>query len=233
MAGPSASRGAKRGETAANENAADDNKADLETDPDDKWEVQLDDDYEDDDYEIRFDKQSLIAFIVHLEDSNLFKIDLVKDDAAVLQEREKQKEARFQAMQNEIDTVHQNMLNLKVKQEALKGKLRFLSGGASGGAAKRAPKKTSRKAEDQMNATADTTAPDGDKTVQNANDDALKQGAKKKNLKPGMEILREADHECSHETIEKFYSKVGQIMETMKKKSDDKKQQSSTSHSKN
>lgn len=83
-----------------------------------------------------------------------------------------------------------------------------------------------------MNATADTTAPDGDKTVQNANDDALKQGAKKKNLKPGMEILREADHECSHETIEKFYSKVSQIMETMKKKSDDKKQPSA-SHSKN
>jgi len=95
MAGPSASRGAKKGETAANENAADDNKADLETDPDDKWEVQLDDDYEDDDYEIHFDKQSLIAFIVHLEDSNLFKIDLVKDDAAVLQEREKKIEEKF------------------------------------------------------------------------------------------------------------------------------------------
>lgn len=95
MAGSSASRGTKKGETVAHENAADGNKGDLETDPDDKWEVQLDDDYEDDDYEIHFDKQSLIAFIVHLEDSNLFKIDLVKDDAAVLQEREKQKEARF------------------------------------------------------------------------------------------------------------------------------------------
>jgi|TARA_B110000285_G_C15124989_1_gene619579 hypothetical protein len=125
------------------------------------------------------------------------------------------------------------MLELKAAQEVLKAKLKFLSGGASGGAAKRAQKKTSRKAEDQMNATADTTAPDGDKTVQNANDDALKQGAKKKNLKPGMEILREADHECSHETIEKFYSKVSQIMETMKKKSDDKKPQSSAAHSKN
>ena len=95
MAGPSALRGAKKGEKAANANAADDDKADLEADPDDKWEVQLDDEYEDDDYEIHFDKQSLIAFIVHLEDSNLFKIDLVKDDAAVLQEREKQKEIRF------------------------------------------------------------------------------------------------------------------------------------------
>ena len=75
MAGPSALRGAKKGEKAANANAADDDKADLEADPDDKWEVQLDDEYEDDDYEIHFDKQSLIAFIVHLEDSNLFKID--------------------------------------------------------------------------------------------------------------------------------------------------------------
>ena len=65
------------------------------------------------------------------------------------------------------------MLELKAAQEVLKAKLKFLSGGASGGAAKRAQKKTSRKAEDQMNATADTTAPDGDKTVQNANDDAL------------------------------------------------------------
>lgn len=112
-----------------------------------------------------------------------------------------------------------------------KAKLKFLSGGASGGAAKRAQKKASRKADDQMNATTDTTAPDGDNTAQNANDDALKQGAKKKNAKPGVEILREADHDVSLETIEKFYSKVSQIMETMKKKTDDKKP-ASTSHTK-
>ena len=136
-------------------------------------------------------------------------------------------------MQKEIDNVHQNMLDLKAAQEVLKAKLKFLSGGATGGAAKRAPKKASRKTEDQMNATADTTAPDGDKTVPNANDDALKQGAKKKDLKPGMELLREADHDASHETIEKFYSTISQIMETMKKKSDDKKQSSSAAHSKN
>jgi|TARA_B110000285_G_C15124989_1_gene619578 hypothetical protein len=95
MAGPLALRGAKKGETAANSNAADGDKADLETDPDDKWEVQLDDEYEDDDYAIHFDKQSLIAFIVHLEDSNLFKIDLVKDDAAKMKDSEKATEARF------------------------------------------------------------------------------------------------------------------------------------------
>lgn len=200
----------------------------METDPDDQWEVQLDDEYEDDDYEIHFDKQSLIAFIVHLEDSNLFKIDLVKDDAGALQEREKDKEARFAAMQKDIDSVHQTMLALKVAQEALKAKLKFLSGGAGGGAAKRAPKKTGRKADDQMNATTDTTAPDGDKTAQNANDDALKQGAKRKNPEPGTDILREADHECSQETIDKFYSKMSQIMDTMKKKSDDKKPQPAT-----
>ena len=88
---PSASRGAKKGGAAANSNAADDTKADMETDPGDKWEVQLDDDYEDDDYDIHFDKQSLIAFIVHLEDSNLFKIDLVKEDAFQYNEREKAK----------------------------------------------------------------------------------------------------------------------------------------------
>ena len=81
-----------------------------------------------------------------------------------------------------------------------------------------------------MNATSDSTAPDGDKTGQSATDDALKQGAKKKNLPPGMGILREAHPECSHESIEKFYYTIGQIMETMKKKSDDKKQP--TSHSK-
>ena len=200
----------------------------METDPDDQWEVQLDDEYEDDDYEIHFDKQSLIAFIVHLEDSNLFKIDLVKDDAGALQEREKDKEARFAAMQKDIDSVHQTMLALKVAQEALKAKLKFLSGGAGGGAAKRAPKKTGRKADDQMNATTDTTAPDGDKTAQNANDDVLKQGAKRKNPEPGTDILREADHECSQETIDKFYSKMSQIMDTMKKKSDDKKPQPAT-----
>ena len=200
----------------------------METDPDDQWEVQLDDEYEDDDYEIHFDKQSLIAFIVHLEDSNLFKIALVEDDADALQNRKKQKEARFEAMHADIDKVHQTMLALKTAQEELKAKLKFLSGGAGGGAAQRAQKKAGRKADDQMNATTDTTAPDGDKTAQNANDDALKQGAKKKNPEPGMDILREADHECSQETIDKFYSKISQIMDTMKKKSDDKKPQAAT-----
>lgn len=75
-----------------------------------------------------------------------------------------------------------------------------------------------------MNATADSTALDGGKTMQSTSDDSLKYGSKKKTIKPGMEILREADHECSNETIEKFYNKISIIMETMKKKSDDKKQ---------
>jgi hypothetical protein len=95
MAGPLALRGAKKGETAANSNAADGDKADLETDPDAQWEVQLDDEYEDDDYAIHFDKQSLIAFIVHLEEGNLFKIHLLEDAAAGFQDKEKAKEARF------------------------------------------------------------------------------------------------------------------------------------------
>lgn len=120
----------------------------METDPDDQWEVQLDDEYEDDDYEIHFDKQSLIAFIVHLEDSNLFKIALVEDDADALQNRKKQKEARFEAMHADIDKVHQTMLALKAAQEELKAKLKFLSGGAGGGAAQRAQKKAGRKADD-------------------------------------------------------------------------------------
>ena len=76
-----------------------------------------------------------------------------------------------------------------------------------------------------MNATVDTTGQDGDRTMQT--EDSMKQTIKKKTLKPGVEILREADHECSIETIDKFYSKISQIMETMKKKSDDKKPQSS------
>lgn len=98
-----------------NSNTADDGKADLETDPDDKWEVQLDDEYEDDDYEIHFDKQSLIAFIVHLEDSSVFKIGLVEGDAQGLQERHDRKEARVTDMQKDIDEVHQNMLDCKAK----------------------------------------------------------------------------------------------------------------------
>lgn len=44
---------------------------------DDGFEIQLEDEYEDDDYNIYFDKNSLLAHINFLEDDNLFKINLL------------------------------------------------------------------------------------------------------------------------------------------------------------
>jgi len=42
-----------------------------------KREIQIEDPYEDDDFKIYFDKNSLLAHINFLEDDNLFKINLL------------------------------------------------------------------------------------------------------------------------------------------------------------
>ena len=43
-------------------------------------EIQISDQYEDDDFKIYFDKKSLLQHIHGLEDQNLFQISLVQDD---------------------------------------------------------------------------------------------------------------------------------------------------------
>ena len=43
-------------------------------------EIQLDESYSDDDFNIYFDKASLLNYITFLEDDNLFKIHLVQED---------------------------------------------------------------------------------------------------------------------------------------------------------
>lgn len=60
----------------------------------------LNDPYEDDDFNIYFDKQSLLAFMTVLEEDNLFKIHLVDEDelklkATKLQSIEKYKKSEF------------------------------------------------------------------------------------------------------------------------------------------
>jgi len=42
--------------------------------------IDLDDSYENDDFNIYFDKASLMAHLNHLEDDNLFKIHLVQEE---------------------------------------------------------------------------------------------------------------------------------------------------------
>jgi hypothetical protein len=49
----------------------------LEEKEEEEDELQLEDPYEDDDFDIYFDKQKLLAYINFLEDDNLFKINLV------------------------------------------------------------------------------------------------------------------------------------------------------------
>lgn len=43
-----------------------------------EFEIQLEEDYEDDDYKIYFDKNGLLNFINSIEDDNLFKINQIE-----------------------------------------------------------------------------------------------------------------------------------------------------------
>lgn len=47
--------------------------------------IDLNESYEDDDFEIRFDKASLLAYIRDIEDDNLFKIQLLQEDEQTLE----------------------------------------------------------------------------------------------------------------------------------------------------
>ena len=90
-----------------------------------------------------------MAFIAHLEDDNLFKIDLVQDDEKAVEQRKRQAQSRFDEMQEQIDAVHANIVDLAEKQAGLKERHKFLSGGSNPEQNKAAKKKGSKRQQDE------------------------------------------------------------------------------------
>jgi len=85
-------------------------------------EIDLEDAYEDDDLTIYFDKASLLAHVVHLEDDNLFKIHLVQEDEQNLERLKRQAESDFSKMEEQIEAVQKNIDVLSVQKQELTSK---------------------------------------------------------------------------------------------------------------
>lgn len=69
------------------------------------FDLNLDDPYEDDDFNYYFDKASLLNHITQLEDDNLFKIRLVQEDEQNVEKIKKKAEANLSEFQKQIDDV--------------------------------------------------------------------------------------------------------------------------------
>jgi len=77
----------------------------------------LEDEYEDDDFNIYFDKASLLAHINFLEDDNLFKINLLQQDEANLDKILKKKAKSLAEKENDIRDVNANIEGFKQTKE--------------------------------------------------------------------------------------------------------------------
>ena len=64
---------------------------------------------EDSDYEIYFDKHSLLEELTHLEEDNLFKIHLVQEDEQTLEKLKKTIDQKIQSKEGEIRDVRNNI----------------------------------------------------------------------------------------------------------------------------
>jgi hypothetical protein len=101
----------------------------MPEEPAEEREIQLDEDYEDTDYKIYFDKASLLNHITFLEDDNLFKIHLVQEDEQNVEKAQKKMKKSCQEMQLQIDDVQKNIDALNQAKELVHSKHVFLSGG--------------------------------------------------------------------------------------------------------
>jgi len=72
-------------------------------------EVELDQPYEDDDFEIHFTEFTMLEYLSHLEEDNLFRIHLVQEEEQTLEKFKKASEERIKEKQNEIDEVQRNI----------------------------------------------------------------------------------------------------------------------------
>ena len=79
--------------------------------------MQLTDEYEDDDFTIYFDKPSLLAYLGHLEDDNLFKINLLQDDEANVKNFSEEDAVKIQKSEDEIENVDKSIIQLNQLRE--------------------------------------------------------------------------------------------------------------------
>jgi len=71
--------------------------------------LDLNDPYEDDDFNIYFDKAQLIQHLNFLEDDNLFKINLLQDEEQNLKKLNDEAEDKYKAMQKDIGDVEKSI----------------------------------------------------------------------------------------------------------------------------
>ena len=71
--------------------------------------MSLNDSYEDDDFEIYFDKATLLNHLNHLEDDNLFKINLLQDDEANVKNFNEEAAIKIKKAEKEIENVEKSI----------------------------------------------------------------------------------------------------------------------------
>jgi hypothetical protein len=71
--------------------------------------MSLNDPYEDDDFKIYFDKATLLSHLNHLEDDNLFKINLLQDDEANVKNFNEEAALKIKKAEAEIVNVEKSM----------------------------------------------------------------------------------------------------------------------------
>ena len=90
------------------------------------FDIDLDKPYEDDDFQIYFDKGGLLEHLSNLEEDNLFRIHLVQDEEQSLEKYKKASELRVQQKLNEIAEVNKNIEQLQSSLKVAYNKSVFL-----------------------------------------------------------------------------------------------------------
>jgi len=71
--------------------------------------IDLNDPYEDNDFNIYFDKAQLIQHLNFLEDDNLFKINLLQDEEQNLKKLNDEADKKYKAMSKDIGDVERSI----------------------------------------------------------------------------------------------------------------------------
>ena len=86
-------------------------------------------DYYDDDHKIYFKEKDLIEYLFHIEDDNLFKINLMQDDEQALEEKKKSSQEAIEFKKSEIKQQQESITVLQHKLTDLKKKHEFYLSG--------------------------------------------------------------------------------------------------------
>lgn len=97
-------------------------------DPD--FEIDLSDDYEDDDFDLPFngDKKELLEYLKRLEDDNLFKIQLMQDEEESLKQQIEAADYQIKLQSDEIEKVGNSISELVKKTSNAKLRNQYLAG---------------------------------------------------------------------------------------------------------